>query len=106
MSRIALLAALIYLIILAGVGTLNGAMVALALPLVLYLLAGLWRGPEELNLSAERTISAERVAPGDSVIVQLTVTNHGEALEQVLLQGSHHHICAPYQQSYENPQYP
>ena len=41
MSRIALLAALIYLIILAGVGTLNGAMVALALPLVLYLLAGL-----------------------------------------------------------------
>lgn len=85
MSRIALLAALIYLIILAGVGTLNGAMVALALPLVLYLLAGLWRGPEELRLSAERTLSAERVAPGDSVIVHLTVTNHGEALEQVLL---------------------
>lgn len=85
MSRIALLAALIYLIVLAGVGTLNGAMVALALPLVLYLLAGLWRGPEELRLTAERTISAERIAPGDTVIVELKVTNHGEALEQVLL---------------------
>jgi|CXWL01.1.fsa_nt_gi uncharacterized protein (DUF58 family) len=85
MSRIALLAALIYFIILAGVGTLNGAMVALALPLVLYLLAGLWRGPEEMRLTAERTISAERIAPGDSVTVDLKITNHGEALEQVLL---------------------
>ncbi len=85
MSRIALLAALIYLIILAGIGTLNGGMVSLALPLVLYLLASLWRGPEELHLSAERAISAERVAPGDTVTVELKVINHGEALEQVLL---------------------
>ena len=42
MSRIALLGALIYLIILSGIGTLNGALLGLALPLILYLLAGLW----------------------------------------------------------------
>jgi uncharacterized protein (DUF58 family) len=84
-SRIALLAAIIYLIILAGVGTLNGAMVGLALPLVLYLLAGLWRGPESLNLTAQRTLSAERISPGSTVTIELTVTNHGEALEQILL---------------------
>ena len=85
MSRIALLAALIYLIVLAGLATLNGAMVALALPLVLYLLAGLWRGPEELRLTAERTISAERIAPGETVTVEIKVINHGNSLEQVLL---------------------
>jgi uncharacterized repeat protein (TIGR01451 family) len=85
MSRIVLLAALVYFIILAGAGTLNGPMTALALPLVLYLLAGLWRGAEELNLSAERTLSAERVLPGETVRVQLTVKNNGERQEQVFL---------------------
>lgn len=83
MSRIALLAALIYIIILAGIGTLNGSMLALALPLVMYLLAGLWRGPEILNLSAERTVSSERIKPGETVTVNLTITNHGNTLDQV-----------------------
>jgi len=86
MSRIALLASLIYLVILAGVGSLNGAILGLALPLVLYLVAGLWRAPEELKLSAQRTLSAERIAPGGTITVDLKVTNHGEFLEQVLLQ--------------------
>lgn len=86
MSRIALLAALIYIIILAGAGTLNGTIIALALPLVLYLLAGLWRGPEGLNLSAEHIISAERVAPGQPITIELTVKNNGDLLEQVLIE--------------------
>ncbi|MBI5945834.1 MAG: DUF58 domain-containing protein [Chloroflexi bacterium] len=83
MSRIALLAALIYILIIAGIGTLNGSVLTLALPLVIYLLAGLWRGPEKLELSAERTISSERIAPGEIITVSLTVTNHGETLNQV-----------------------
>jgi uncharacterized protein (DUF58 family) len=85
MSRIALLAALVYVVILAGMGTVNGALVALALPLALYLLAGLWRGPEALDLTAERTLSAERIAPGQTIDIHLKVTNRGESLEQILL---------------------
>ena len=85
MSRITLLAALTYLVFLAGVATLNGDILALALPLVVYLLAGLWRAPDELNLSAQRTLSEERISPGGEVIVSLIVTNHGGHLEQVHL---------------------
>ena len=85
MSRIALLGALIYLIILSGIGTLNGALLGLALPLILYLLAGLWRAPEELKLIAERTLSIERTVPGETITVSLKVTNQGERLDQVLL---------------------
>ena len=85
MSRIALLGALIYLIILSGIGTLNGALLGLALPLILYLLAGLWRAPEELKLIAERTLSIERTVPGETILVGLKVTNQGERLDQVLL---------------------
>jgi len=85
MSRITLLAALTYIIFLAGVATLNGFIIDLALPLVLYLLAGLWRAPDELNLSAQHTLSEERVSPGSLVTVNITVTNHGKHLEQVYL---------------------
>lgn len=85
MSRIALLGALIYLIILSGIGTLNGALLGLALPLILYLLAGLWRAPEELKLTAERTLSIERTVPGETITINLKVTNQGERLDQVLL---------------------
>jgi uncharacterized protein (DUF58 family) len=86
MSRIALLAVLIYVIILAGVGSVNGSVLALALPLVIYLLAGLWRGPEKLNISVERTLSGERIAPGETIMVSLTITNHGSSLDQVQIQ--------------------
>lgn len=85
MSRIALLAVLVYLIILAGIGSLNGSLLGLAFPLVIYLMAGLWHGPEKPKLLVERTISAERILPGETVTVSLTVNNQGEALEQVLL---------------------
>jgi uncharacterized protein (DUF58 family) len=85
MSRISLLAALTYIIFLAGVATLNGSIILLALPLVLYLLAGLWRAPDDLNLSAERTLSEERVAPGSSITVNVMVKNNGGHLEQVHL---------------------
>lgn len=63
----------------------NGGVIALALPLVLYLLAGLWRAPAELNLSAHRSMSAERVSPGSLITVQVNVVNRGAALEQVYL---------------------
>lgn len=85
MSRIALLAALTYLVFLVGIATLNGGIIELAIPLVLYLLAGLWRAPEGLNLSARRSISDERITPGGTITIRLTVRNHGGYVEQVHL---------------------
>lgn len=86
MTRVVLLAALIYLLLFAGVASLNGAVVGLALPLIVYLAAGFLRSPEAPKLSAQRTLSAERIAPGGTITVSLKIVNHGEALERIFLQ--------------------
>ena len=86
MNRITLLALLILLLTIAGLGTIRPAIMALAIPLVVYLLAGLWGTPEGVELRAERTLSAERVQTGDDVLVTVTITNHGHALEDILLE--------------------
>ncbi len=86
MNRTFFLALLIFLLLFFGLATIHPAIVALALPLILYLLAGLWRAPEGVRLQAERSLSAERVKTGDEVTVTLTVSNSGSALEEVLLE--------------------
>jgi len=86
MNRTFFLALLIFLLLFVGLATIRPSVVALALPLVLYLLAGLWRAPEQVHLRAERSLSAERVKTGDEVTVTLKVSNHGSALEEVLLE--------------------
>jgi len=86
MSRTFFLALLIFLLLFVGLATIRPSIVALALPLVLYLLVGLWRTPEKVQLRAERSLSAERVKTGDEVTVTLKVSNHGPPLEEVLLE--------------------
>jgi uncharacterized repeat protein (TIGR01451 family) len=86
MNRTFFLAILIFLLLLVGFAAIRPSVVALALPLVLYLLAGLWHAPEQVHLRAERSLSAERVKTGDLVTVTLKVSNHGLALEEVLLE--------------------
>ena len=63
----------------------QGAFLALALPLVSYMLIGYLQAPENIKLAATRHLSAERVSPNSNVDVTVTVTNHGASLEEVLL---------------------
>lgn len=63
----------------------QGELLALALPLVAYLLAGYLLAPEKLQLEARRHLSAERTSPHSNVDVTVTVTNRGSSLEEVLL---------------------
>jgi uncharacterized protein (DUF58 family) len=86
MYRTFILALLIFLLLFVGLATLRPLVVALAFPLVLYLLAGLWRAPERVDLRAERSLSGERVKTGDEVKVNLKVSNFGSALEEILLE--------------------
>jgi uncharacterized repeat protein (TIGR01451 family) len=86
MNRTFLTALLAILLLLTGLVTLHASVLALALPVFVYLLAGLWRGPAGLHLEAERTISAERALSGDEVSITLTVSNHGKSLEEVLVE--------------------
>lgn len=86
MSRPLLLSLIIYVLLLAGMLTVQGEMLALALPLVTYLLIGYLQAPEKMKLEATRRLSAERVSPHTSVDVTVTVTNHGSSLEEVQLE--------------------
>lgn len=85
MSRILLLGFLLFVLLLGGLASFNPGWLELAVPLVVYLLAGFLFAPERLNLSVERVISDEHVAPGQPVKVELRVTNHGTSVRQLLL---------------------
>ncbi len=86
MSRSLLLGILSYALLLAGIGTVHGEFIALALPLVAYLLVGYLQTPEKLKLEATRHLSAERISPNSDVDVTVTVINRGSSLEEVLLE--------------------
>jgi uncharacterized protein (DUF58 family) len=87
-KRIFLLIALAYLLVIAGLAGLRGEFLALAIPVVLYLLVGLWKSPEGIHLEIQRSLGSERAAPDAPVQIMLTVKNHGPALEEVYLEDS------------------
>lgn len=86
MSRTFLLVLIIYALLLAGLSTLHGEFIGLTLPFVAYLLVGFWRAPEKLDLDVHRTISSERAAPGEDVVVRVDVTNRGADIEELLFE--------------------
>jgi uncharacterized protein (DUF58 family) len=85
MSRSLLLGLVSYIIVTLGIVTVRGEFIALALPFVLYLFAGLLFSPDEIKLEATRHLSAERTAPHSDVIVTVTITNHGPYMDEVLI---------------------
>ena len=86
MPRSLLLGLLTYALLLTGMIAVQGAFLALALPLVAYLVVGYLQAPEQIKLGATRHLSAERVSPNANVDVTVTVTNHGSGLEEILLE--------------------
>jgi uncharacterized protein (DUF58 family) len=85
MSRSILLSLLTYGLLLTGIATVKGEFIALALPLVTYLIVGYLQAPEKINLEATRHLSVERTSPNSNVDVTVTISNRGSALEEVLL---------------------
>ncbi len=85
MVRSIFLSALVYSLLLAGLISLRGEMIALAIPFVLYLLYGFWKAPESLDLHIERKLSADRITPDSDVTVTVTVTNRGSNIEELYL---------------------
>ncbi|MGZ9166718.1 MAG: DUF58 domain-containing protein, partial [Anaerolineales bacterium] len=86
MSRSLLLSIIIYCLLLSGIVTVRGELLSLALPFVVYLLAGFLRAPDEIKLEATRHLSTERTSPKADVVVTVTITNRGSGLEEVLLE--------------------
>ncbi len=86
MSRPLFLSLLVYLLLLAGIATVQGEYIALALPIVTYLIIGYLQAPERIKLEAIRHITVERVSPNQYVDVTVTITNRGSSLDEVLLE--------------------
>jgi uncharacterized protein (DUF58 family) len=102
MSRPIFLGFLVFVLLFVGLVTLQGAILALTIPLLLYLSYGFWRGPEEIKLVAQRELSAERIASNEPVRVKVTIINNGDNLEELRIEdilssslkisdGSNHH---------------
>lgn len=91
MSRTFFLILIIYALLLAGLTTLHGEFVGLALPFMVYLLVGFWRAPDDLKLDVHRTLSVERAAPGEAVLVTVEVTNQGADIEEMQFEDG----CSP-----------
>lgn len=84
-GRFIALAAISYGIIFIGLITMNGAPLALAVPLVVFLTVALVYRPPRVQLSAERTLSADLVTQNTLVKVAVRITNLGPALDELLI---------------------
>jgi uncharacterized protein (DUF58 family) len=86
MKRFLLLVALIYVLFLWGLGTLNGKLLALTVPLIIWLGVALLWGPEKPQVRVIRELSSNRTPKDVPVTVKLTVTNDGPLLEELLVE--------------------
>jgi uncharacterized protein (DUF58 family) len=83
LQRFILLSTIVYGLLLAGLVSLQGEFIALAIPFSLYLFYGFWNIPERLDLQIDRKLSSDRAVPGADVIVTLTIKNLGDSLEEL-----------------------
>ncbi len=84
--RLLLLSLLVYGLFVLGLASLQGALIALAIPLIIYLGEALLYSPGELKLRVTRELSADCVQQDEDVTVTLSITNEGSDLEEVLIQ--------------------
>ncbi len=85
-KRRRLLIWLVYLLLLLGLATVSGEVLALTIPLAIYLVVALVRGPGELHLRVTRSLSDDRVYEGVPVHARVRIANEGSRLAEVLMQ--------------------
>lgn len=75
----------IFLLLLIGLALVNGEIVLLASPFILYLLFSLLSPVETVDLAVTHTLSQARIPAGSDVTVTITVANRGPAVGELLL---------------------
>ncbi|MDH5508594.1 MAG: DUF58 domain-containing protein, partial [Anaerolineae bacterium] len=85
MRRVYLLAALAFGAVLLGLLTLDGSLLIFSVPLIVFIASSLLFSPTRPQLEIARKLDIERVSPGGTVTAQITVTNHGGAIEAMQL---------------------
>ncbi len=85
-GRTAFLLLLIFGFLITGLISLNGAIIALAIPLLVYLGIAVWYSPAPSQLVAYRTLPLETVFPDTPVEVNVFIKNNGGDLPEVLIE--------------------
>jgi uncharacterized protein (DUF58 family) len=85
-TRWLLLGGLVFGLALLSLLALNGRLLALVVPFVIYLAAGLLADPGAPSLSVTRRLSADRATRGASIGVRLSIVNTGPRLEEALIE--------------------
>ena len=85
MKNVILLSAIAYGLILTGAALVNPVLVAIALPVVIYILSDLFFPSQGMDLTVERSFSTIRALPGTPVVISLIVTNKGRRLDSILI---------------------
>lgn len=80
-----LLVALIIALLALGLMTMNGSLIALALPLIVYLGVAIHQRVEDVDLSIERSVEPERAPDGARVTVRTRIVNQGREIEEAQL---------------------
>ena len=84
--RFVFLVFLIYLFFIMGLVTLNGYLIAMTLPFIVFLTAAYYDSPAEIMISLRRTFSAAYVFPGKEIEVTLAVENRGSESYEMLIE--------------------
>jgi len=85
-SRPILIAALAFLLFLAGLATLRGELLALSILILVYLLYTLWQAPSNIELDIQRSLSTGRAPAETPVEVSLFITNRGRSQAELLVE--------------------
>lgn len=85
-GRSAFLLILIFGFLITGLISLNGAIIALSIPLLVYFGVAAWYSPEPPRLVARRTLPLEAIFPETPVEVNLYLKNNGEDLQEVWIE--------------------
>jgi uncharacterized protein (DUF58 family) len=80
-----LLAILIFVVVLGALASVNGRVLVVALPLLVYLGAGVLSRPRALDLEISRTLGSTRLSAGAPVEVTVSAANRGAAVEELHL---------------------
>jgi len=81
-----LIESLFFVILILGLMTRQGDVLALTLPFAIYLCIGIFYSPREMRLKVTRSLEAKRVVSEKSAIIKINVTNLGDDLEEVLVE--------------------
>jgi uncharacterized protein (DUF58 family) len=74
---------LVYVLLFVGLIAQKGSLLALAIPFIVYLVAGLVFTPEKPNLQGERILDDDRVTQNAPLAVRLRITNLGAPIENL-----------------------